>query len=119
MGDRANVKMTEDGGSVWFYTHSAGSRLPELVRQGLENGRSRFGDSPYLNRILFDALTKGYIGETTGFGIDFRAGDGDDRVIVVDHDSNTVYREGYPQNAVSFEVFIDSPGVSWSTLGGE
>lgn len=119
MGARANVKMTEGSGEVWFYTHWAGSELPELVRKGLERGTSRYGDAPYLNRILFDTITEGHQGDTTGFGIDFRAGDGDNRVIVVDHDTNTVYRDGYKGNAVSFEVFASASGVSWSTLGGE
>lgn len=121
MGDRANVRLIDgpkDGPAVYFYTHWAGTNLPELVRRGLQRGKLHWGDTPYLNRIIFDTLT-GCDGGEAGFGIDTQVGDGAGRVLVVDHGGSRVYREGYEGNAVSFDAYVGDPGVSWSTLGGE
>jgi hypothetical protein len=104
MGDRGNIVIEQDNEPVlYFYTHWSGSDLPVIVANALDRGRNRWGDEPYLNRILFCSL----VGEEnwddeTGFGIDHAMGDGGTEVYI-DHSALTVR---YDDHTGSFEDFI-------------
>lgn len=79
MGDRGNIVVTEeDGGKIYLYSHWTGSDLPGIVARALDRGRDRWGDEPYLTRILFSQmLMEGHgLEDTTGFGISTYEGDG-------------------------------------------
>jgi hypothetical protein len=99
MGDRGNIVVLQHGygygdgdapdGAIYLYTHWRGSELPSLLATGLDRGRSRWTDEPYLTRIIFDALTGGDH-ETTGFGISTRLGDNEHPILVVDTDRQRV-----------------------------
>ena len=53
MGDRSNVKITySTGQSVYLYTHSRGSELPELVAKAVVES-TRIQDESYFARFLF------------------------------------------------------------------
>lgn len=73
MGDRRNIIITDGSGgpNVALYTHWAGTELPKVLARALERGRSRWGDTPYLTRIIFsDMISENHdVLETTGFGI--------------------------------------------------
>ena len=90
MGDRANilVKENDDDGGVYLYSHWTGSNLPLVLRDALKK-HWRWDDCPYLTRIIFDEMTREDHGET-GFGISSFCGDGDDRVLVVNCEKQTV-----------------------------
>lgn len=92
MGDRANVYISDPAGDsgVYLYTHSGGTGLPVVVQKALRR-RLRWDDAPYLTRIIFDAMTAGYQGEETGFGISGSMGDSNHNVIVVDPDSQRIW----------------------------
>jgi len=53
MGDRANVRIKDSGGTFHLYTHWSGTELPETVRQALLRGKDRWDDEQYLSRIIF------------------------------------------------------------------
>ncbi len=59
MGDRANVLIKEDSkdGGVFLYTHCSGSDLPKILQKAIAK-KWRWGDSPYLARIIFDQMTE-------------------------------------------------------------
>lgn len=93
MGDRGNIHVQTHGGregGVWFYTHWSGSDLPQIVANGLDRGRSRWDDPPYLARILFDQLTDGQQGNEIGYGIDTEPGDNQHPFVLVDCAAKTV-----------------------------
>lgn len=97
MGDRANIK-TADG--IFFYTHWAGTELPDTLADALDKGRDRWDDSLYLNRVIFCEM----VGEDkgiTGYGISTACGDGDNRILELTDD-------GVKGNSQSwtFEEFI-------------
>lgn len=68
MGDRAMVKIKDNEGGVYLYTHWRGSELADVVQTALAR-KIRWDDSEYLARIVFDAMTAGHQGEETGYGI--------------------------------------------------
>lgn len=71
MGDRRNIIVGEGPGkpAVSLYTHWSGTEAPETLANALDRGRSRWGDTEYLARIIFDEMTKDAHGELTGYGI--------------------------------------------------
>jgi len=103
MGDRANVLVREDSADsgVYLYTHWRGTELPRLLQEALQRN-VRWNDCPYLTRIIFDGMSKGTHGQELGFGIAARPQDGEDRVLIVDVESQTVTRGNY---VFSFEDF--------------
>jgi hypothetical protein len=105
MGDRGNIVIeTEDKKPLlFFYTHWTGSDLPEIVADGLEKGKPRWGHDAYLNRILFSNL----VGEDnwddeTGYGISTTECDGGTEVYIC-HDPQRVRFAG---RKYTFEEFI-------------
>ncbi len=114
MGDRANVRLQHGPGavSIYLYTHWRGTDLPAIVAEGLTNGRARWEDVPYLNRVIFSTLTRDQAGtDPLGFGLDTKAGDGEDRIVHVDTRERRVRLNIGPW--YSFEEFIRRP-PSWS-----
>lgn len=96
MGDRANVRVTSKGsGEVYLYTHWCGTELPETVRRALSKNW-RWDDAFYLCRIIFCEMVKDAVADETGFGISSRVGDGDQHVVHVDVDAQTVKLTGNP-----------------------
>lgn len=90
MGDRANIVVKSDYGSVCLYSHWGGSELPEVLRSALKRGKDRLGDEQYLARIIFCEMVQGDVLGNTGFGITAVPYDGDDRIILVDVRDQTV-----------------------------
>ena len=105
MGDRGNIKITDGESTVFLYTHWCGSDLPEIVKAGLRlpEARARWNDGYYLARILFENLIAHGSSKETGFGISSKVGDGEDQILAIDINAQTVrWREG---KRVSFEAF--------------
>ena len=76
MGDRGNVKIIQWGEKpVYLYTHWGGSELIETVKTALKR-KQRWGDGPYLTRIIFCEMVKGYEEDERGFGISAAECDG-------------------------------------------
>lgn len=90
MGDRANIVIKTNGEQVCLYSHWRGSDLPNTLRVAMVRGKDRWNDAPYLARIIFCEMVKGNERETTGFGISQSIGDGCDRVLTLDVDTQTV-----------------------------
>lgn len=87
MGDRGNIKVNDGTSSVYLYTHSKGSELPEIVQTAMRSdaARARWDDAQYLARILFCQLVgKDDWESERGFGIGAVMGDGEDQVVEVD-----------------------------------
>jgi hypothetical protein len=108
MGDMANVKVVDGDSTVFLYTHWAGSALPSTLQAAMKREKS-WDDGPYLARIIFQQMIGRNEGET-GYGISSVIGDGEDRVLTVnvDKQSVTIYSE-YAANinkTVSFTEFI-------------
>lgn len=118
MGDRANIHVRERCGketsNVFLYTHWSGSELPETLQRALNRGLSRWHDGPYLARIIFDEMIGHESGSLTGFGISSIVGDGDNRVLIVDVNAQTVSVD--TGRTYSFEAYIDIPDISWDLL---
>ncbi len=105
MGDRANVVVRNgaDDPGVWLYTHWNGSELPEMLAAALSR-HQRWKDAAYLARIIFCQMIKGQESEETGFGISTKACDGEDRILLVDTDSETVSKARLHPNGTDFIV---------------
>ncbi len=112
MGDRANVKVVDGDSTLFLYTHWGASDLPETLQTALAR-RQRWNDGAYLTRIIFQEMVGDDTGET-GFGISSTIGDGDDRVLTVDVDKQTVTifsQYAAINKTVSFQEFVGlSPG---------
>jgi len=104
MGDRANVLVRQDNDDpgVYLYTHWGGSELPKVLQNALAR-RVRWNDAAYLTRIIFDEMTKGYHDEETGFGISTFMPDGQNRVLIVNCDKETVLFGDYEW---TFDVYL-------------
>lgn len=105
MGDRANVLIKDHGSSVYLYTHWSGTELPQTVAKALARNE-RWDDGQYLARIIFCEMVKGQESEPTGYGISSVCGDGDDRIVTVDVDTQYVILSNrhWPFNKFSGEA---------------
>ncbi len=114
MGDRGNIyvhKGPEKG--VYLYTHWSGSYLPKLLQDALRNGQSRWYDTPYLTRIIFDTLT-GLEGGETGYGIDTVRTSDNHPLLAVDDDHGVVRVENGP--TYTYQSFIELDAICWDVV---
>jgi hypothetical protein len=141
MGDRGNIIVRdsrpgqEDDPKLYLYSHWGGYRLPLTVRRTLSR-KARWGDGPYLSRMLFVQMIRDGIGadatdaavlkefaSETGYGISPAIGDNEHLLVVVDIGRQevryTVDEEGTePVETWSFADFID-PATDIATPYGE
>jgi hypothetical protein len=103
MGDRANVRVTQDGESIYLYTHWNGTNLPYILADALDRARDRWSNGSYLARNIFSQMIQHHVLETTGYGIWPTVGDGDDRIILVNCNCGEVV---FCDKAYSFEDYI-------------
>lgn len=99
MGMRRNIECVYSEGSVFFYTHWGAESLKEELKNALVRGKGRWGDDPYLARIIFSEMVKGDIDGLTGYGIAPYVMDDEYPTIKVDLRKQTV-------NGTSFEEYI-------------
>ena len=99
MGDRGNIILKYHGNDkVYLHTHWSGSDLPGIIKAALKRGKDRWGDDPYLARILFSEMIQHEVMDNTGFGIAPYIGDGGTDILV-DLQEKTV-------DGVPFEEYI-------------
>jgi hypothetical protein len=105
MGDRRQIKFIFDNVILWFYTHWNGYSLPLELQNAISFAKERWGDSPYLFRILISRLSQESINETTGCGLAPYEMDSEYLDFVVNINKQTI---NYPkwENELSFEEFI-------------
>jgi hypothetical protein len=109
MGDRANVKIRNQNGSVFLYTHWDGSELPDKLQRALKR-HQRWDDSAYLTRIIFCEMVRDDIDGETGFGISTNRTMDDRPILIVDCSSQRVAvgdRADIEIRSVSFEEFCE------------
>jgi len=104
MGDRGNIEMIyESGEKIYFYSHWGGSDLTDVLRKALERGKDRWGDEPYLARIIFCEMIQDDVMDLTGYGISPYICDSEHPIISVCCSNLTIEIEG---KKWSFEDFI-------------
>jgi hypothetical protein len=115
MGTRGNIRVHDgipERGVVMYSHWDADTVLPQAVAKGLARGESRWGDFTYLARIIFCDLIRDDINGIAGYGLaaDLRDVDGNDRVLDVNCDDQTVTYTGdwddKSGDSVSFADFI-------------
>jgi len=109
MGDRANVILKSGDEQVCLYTHWCGHELPQIVKNGLIRGKSRWHDFQYLTRIIFCEMIKDDVLGKTGFGISQKKHDGR-KVLKIDCDNTTMSVNGDEPISLASYVNIDEPG---------
>ena len=90
MGDRANIVVKGSNEQIVLYTHWNGTELPAVLQDALNRGEDRWNDFQYLTRIIFSEMIQDDILENTGYGITTTVWDGEDSIITVDVDNQTV-----------------------------
>lgn len=110
MGDTANVLVRERNSQVYLYTHWNGSELPKIVQRALKR-KQCWDDGQYLARIIFCEMIKGYEDGETGYGISSVVGDGNNRIVSVYVDDQTIQLNN--GNILSFEDFIEMEEPTW------
>ena len=104
MGDRANVVMTDSDEKVVLYTHWSGYELPEIVKKAMIRGKNRWDDFQYFTRIVFSEMIQNSVLSETGFGISSTVHDGNDKIIKIDCNNQTI--KVYDKPKVTFEDFV-------------
>ena len=104
MGDRGNIffvdsRQGETFAGIYMYTHWSGPALPGMVREALARGRGRWGDLPYLARVVFCELVKDSVLEEVGYGLGTRLGGNEHNVVRID--------------ALASRVSFHAPGREW------
>lgn len=90
MGDRGNIFVNGGSyGNTYLYSHWSGYELPLVLKKALAR-KARWDDSPYLTRIIFDAMTEGQQGAETGYGISAEMGDNSHKIVLVNVDAQRV-----------------------------
>lgn len=92
MGDRGNVLIKENAEDkgIYLYTHWSGTELPDVVKSALARGKGRWGDTPYLTRIIFSDMIRDDIDGETGYGIGSHEVDGNHPTIILNDGAHTV-----------------------------
>lgn len=126
MGDRANIIVIDDRDEndnpvgVVLYTHWSGSEIKQTVKAALAMGE-RWGDPPYLTRIIFDALRGDDTG-TSGFGISSAiATDVNHPYLVVDVPRKAVFSTKMQSGDTTLSVMRrarQNAGVSFEKFSG-
>jgi len=82
MGERAHIYITNDPATgddptrgIYFHTHWSGAEWPEILRQALKFGESRWDDEAQLVRILASRMFKDIEDQTGGGGISVTLGE--------------------------------------------
>jgi len=111
MGDRAQVKIAFGEKDIFLYTHWGGEEFPETIRQGLIVGRSRWGDAPYLTRILFCNMVRYEDHDsTTGYGISPEFQDSEYTSLTINTRAQTVIMgDNDPPKVWTFAEYIKEP----------
>lgn len=106
MGDRGNIQVKENAADngVFFYSHWGGSDLPKIVSSALKRGQSRWGDTPYLARIIFCEMIEGDERGETGYGISTQECDPNYPLIIVNDGDRTVQ---IGENVWPFKTFSE------------
>lgn len=114
MGDRANVlvKDSDKDNGVYLYTHLSGTELPLDLQKALAKGW-RWNDCQYLTRIIFDTMTEGRQGQETGYGISAIVGDGNNRILEVNCETQTV---SFSKKSWTFDEYIKLSDEDVSTV---
>ena len=100
MGDRVNIKMEySEGGPIYFYSHWGGSEIKQTLAEALAR-KERWGDEPYLARIIFSTMIQDQVLTETGFGIAPYECDPENETVVVNCPNQTV-------DGLGFEDFIN------------
>lgn len=107
MGDRANVVISESTmPPVFLYTHWGGEGLPELVRDSLIRGQSRWNDGIYLARIVFTDMIRDHLDDLTGFGISAVLCDNEHPLIVLEPEAQTIALHWEAGAAIGDQFFV-------------
>lgn len=114
MGDRGNIVVKDGDSKVFLYTHWAGYRVADTIRNALKRGKDRWADGSYLARILFcELIPKEKWEDTTGYGISSTMGDGFESAdIMVDVDAQEVVmydgNNGEPTGErIKFDLYVN------------
>jgi len=101
MGDRAMAEIKVQNGSLYFYTHWTGERLPEDAETALAEAKPRLGDDSYALKIVVDNLIflAGARNSETGAGLLLRPNaedeyNGDEPSVIIDLVEGTVCTRG-------------------------
>ncbi len=110
MGNRGEIYVHEgDKPGVYLCTHYEGSNLPHIVQRALisREGRGRWDDAPYLTRIIFEQLIRGYERQEAGFGISAQRSEGP--VVDVDVAAQEVtLDDGVGRSFAEFSTWINA-----------
>lgn len=107
MGTRGNIKVISGRSTVYLYQHYDADNLPYKLQSALLRAKAgcRLSDGQYLGRMIFSEMIQENIMGATGYGISSDLHDGDDRVLTVDVDNQTIqYNKTYEK--IPFSVFI-------------
>lgn len=120
---RGNIYVKQPSGGIYLYTQSRGNKLPNILRQALLHGKSRWGNTPVLTRIIFGEMMSNDVLNVDGFAISTELSDNDNYILVVD-DSNErigIFTEaGGCLRTFSYEEFITigDAKLSWKAITG-
>lgn len=90
MGDRVNIVVKGSNEQIVLYIHWNGIGFLIVLQDALNRGEDRWDDFQYLTRIIFSEMIQDDILENTGYGITTTVWDGEDSIITVDVDNQTV-----------------------------
>lgn len=107
MGTRGNVKVIFGRSKVYLYQHYDADDLPDKVQEALYRVKQsgRLSDGQYLGRMIFSEMIKDDVMGSTGYGLSSNLHDGDDRVLTVDVDNQTI-QYNKKREKIPFDVFL-------------
>jgi hypothetical protein len=101
MGDRANIRFKQSGGSVWLYAHWMGTTLHDTALAALAAGGERWRDESYCTRFIVGQCIKDHIDDCTGFGLSTDLGDNEHPILEIDFPAQMVRlrsQDGWREN---------------------
>lgn len=120
---RGNIFVKQPGGGVYLYTQNRGDKLPKILKEALIRGRSKWGNTAVMTRIIFGEMVQSDVMNLDGFAISTQLSDNDFYVLVLDDARERVgifNESGHHIRKYTYEEFILWPDskLDWVTLAG-
>jgi hypothetical protein len=121
--NRGNIYVKQADGGIYLYTQNRGDKLPQILKMALLRGKSRWGNTPVMTRIIFGEMVQNDVLNMDGFAISTQLSDNDHYLLVVDDAKERVglfSESGQCFKVYSYEAYVElaDTKLTWALVAG-
>jgi hypothetical protein len=121
--NRANIYVKNGDTGVYLYTNSLGHKLPKILQKALLRGKSKWGNTNVLTRVIFSEMIQNDVLGNDGFSISTQISDNDHLILAVNDQKEIVGicgESGRCYKRWNFEKYlnIEESRMTWEVISG-